>query len=257
MKTVRPSLPNSQVVFTENYEALCEEVVQRMLKHVQARVKERGFFTLSLAGGTTPKGVYTLMSSGQYRNEFPWEKIHFFWGDERWVAPEDTQSNYHTVVETLLTRVDIPLENIHPIRTRGLKPEKAAENYEEELRAFFHTKPNEAPHFDLILLGLGQDGHTASLFPGSPALHEKSRLTTAVTHPGTGQTRISMTLAVINSADHIFFLVSGREKAEVLYRTLNDQGKNPDLPAQRVKPQRGMLSWFADNGASSLIRPQT
>lgn len=204
-----------------------------------------------LSGGTTPKGVYSLMASPNYRNRFDWEKIHFFWGDERWVPPEDPKSNYRMVAEALLTRIDLPAENIHPIKTKGYDLDASASHYEQEIAFFFNLKKGESPRFDLILLGLGYDGHTASLFAGDATLFIRNRLVVPVSNKEIDEKRITMTFSVINCADNIFFLVSGREKAKVLQEALEG---NTNLPAQQVKLEEGMILWFADQFAASMLK---
>ena len=237
-------------MITKDYEVLCEQVVRHVLVLSKKRIEERGKFTLVLSGGTTPKGVYSLMTSSTYRNRFDWEKIHFFWGDERWVPPEDQKSHYRMAAESLLTRIDIPAENIHPIKIKGDDLEASVSQYEQEIAFFFKLERGELPRFDLILLGLGHDGHIASLFPGDSALFIMNRLVVPVSNIEIDEKRITMTLSVINRADNIFFLVSGREKAKVLQEVLEG---NTNLPAHQVKLKEGMILWFADQFAASML----
>ena len=244
----------SQLIVARNYESLCDAAVQRMLTLIRVKIADQGIFTMALSGGATPKGLYTLMASSKYRNDFPWEKIHLFWGDERWVLPDDVQANYSMIADAILTRVDIPMENIHPIRTRHIDPDQSADLYEQVLKSFFRERKHTTPQFDLMLLGLGTDGHIASIFPGSPALNEFSRLAIPVHHPETGQQRITVTLPVINAADNIFFLVSGREKSEILQRVLQSESAHSQLPVQQVRLDHGAAWWFADSGAASLLK---
>ena len=241
-----------QLTLTENYEALCEEAVRRILSLSAEKIEACGRFTLLLSGGTTPEGVYSLMAGPRYRDRFRWNKIHFFWGDERCVPADDPKSNYRTADEALFSKVAVPRRNLHPITTTGLDPTQAAARYERELQSFFRVK-SKPPCFDLILLGLGKDGHTASLFPGDPALSEKERWVVPVMRKEADPPqRITVTLPVINQAEDVFFLVSGVEKAAILKRVL--EGKSQDLlPAQRVQPSHGKVLWVADQAAASLL----
>ncbi|MBI4431473.1 MAG: 6-phosphogluconolactonase, partial [Candidatus Omnitrophica bacterium] len=233
----------------KNYEELCQDVVRNILALSEKIIALRGRFAIALSGGSTPKGIYALMASPDYRNRFQWEKIHFFWGDERWVSPEDVKSNYRMVAEALLTRVDIPPGNIHPIRTDHENPEISAAFYEKELVSSFNLKNGEWPHFDLILLGLGNDGHVASLFPGSPELLLTNRLAVPVVGEKIEPSRVTVTLPLINQAEFIFLLISGREKAEILKAVLEGAGNN-SLPVQKVNPQDGEVLWFTDQSAA-------
>jgi len=238
---------------TENYEALCRQVAKNILSLSEKAISEQGRFTLLLSGGAAPRGVYALMAGRDCRGRFQWQNIHFFWGDERYLPPEDPKSNYRMVAETLLTQVDIPPENIHPMRTGERTPEIAAEHYEEELASFFKLKKGEFPRFDLALLGLGSDGHTASLFSGHPALLEARRLVVPVFQKNIDPPqRITVTLSLINEAETIFFLVSGHEKAAVLKTVLEGQ-RDTILPAQRVKPSRGEIFWYTDQAAAARL----
>ena len=237
----------------KNYPELCKQVVQNILALSRNAIAAHGHFSILLSGGATPKGVYALMASPEYREQFQWHKIHFFWGDERWVSADDAKSNYRMATEAILMKADIPPQNIHPIRTLDGTLETAAAVYEKELASFFDLRNGECPRFDLILLGLGQDGHTASLFPGDPALSETNRLVAAVSQKEIDPAeRITVTLPVINHAAVIFFLASGREKSQALKTAL--EGKGRQLPAQQVNPPNGEVWWFADQPAASLLR---
>lgn len=250
---VNRPISKSRVLVAKNYEDLCRDVVRNILGLSEKIIASRGRFTIALSGGSTPKGVYVLMAGPEYRDKFQWHKIHFFWGDERWVSADDTKSNYRMAAEAILTKVDIPPQNIHPIRTLDGTVETAAAVYERELASFFNLRNGEYPRFDLILLGLGQDGHTASLFPGDSALFETDRLVARVSQKEMDPSeRITVTLPVINHAAVIFFLTSGREKSQVLQTVL--EGKEGQLPAQKVNPIEGEVWWFADQPAVSALK---
>ncbi len=221
----------------------------------QVAVHRRGRFTLVLAGGSTPRRLYEMLADPEHSSSMPWAETFLFWGDERCVPLDHEHSNHAMAQETLLSKVHIPEENVFPVPTHGGTPTEIAARYEEEVRSFFADAsdsfeqgiPPELsafPRFDLILLGMGKDGHTASLFPGDPALHEARRWVTAVEHPrGSPQvSRVTLTLPVINNARRVLFLVSGNEKRHVIEAILSDPDDAAVLfPAARVKPKEGVL----------------
>jgi 6-phosphogluconolactonase len=212
-----------------------------------AAVRANGRFTIALSGGSTPKGLYGLLASGSVAS-IPWDKIYFFWGDERHVPPDHPESNYRMAYEALLSRVPVPKENVFRIRGEERDAEMAATAYEQDLQEFFGLKPSEFPRFDLVLLGLGPDGHTASLFPDSAALTERRRLVVANWVEKFKTHRITLTLPVLSHAACVMFLVSGPEKAPVVKQIF----ENPDarLPAQEVRPADGELLWLMDQAAA-------
>jgi 6-phosphogluconolactonase len=211
-------------------------------------IAERGEFSCSLSGGTTPLNAYRLLSAPMIASKVEWEKVHVFWGDERCVPEGSKDRNDEAALEALLSRVPIPPKNIH--RVPATEPD-AAERYESDLRGTFKasspSSPSSFPRFDLVLLGLGPDGHTASLFPGSPALEEKARLVVRVDGaPKPPPARVTFTLPLLNAARHVVFLVTGKDKKDALRRVLNG---DPALPASRVRPADGNLVFLADAGA--------
>ena len=212
-------------------------------------IQERGYFVAGLSGGQTPVNFYQRLA--EYKGTLPWNKIHIFLVDERFLPFHHKDSNYRMLRETLLDKIQIPEKNLHPIPTAGLTPQLSAEAYEEDLRIFFRLPLGQFPEFDLILLGIGEDGHTASLFPGSPALGEQSRLAFAVMLDEIRHHRITLTMPVINHAKHIVFLVSGKSKAAVSGKVLNR--KDPSLPASMVKPNKGELLFLLDLEAGSRL----
>lgn len=212
-------------------------------------VKERGVFAAVLSGGRTPELLYEILAS-VYKDKIPWEKVHLFWGDERCVGPEDRKSNYRLAREALTSKVAIPSRNVH--RMKGeLEPEEAARLYEEEIRRFFGLKALAAPAFDLVIIGLGEDGHTLSLFPFTKALEERKRLVAANYVEAIGAYRITMTLPAVNNARTVVFLVSGREKAPALREAFSGRGNGS--PARRIRPVKGELKWFVDREAAGLL----
>lgn len=230
-------------------EALSRGAAEEIVRLAHAAVAERGHFAMVLAGGHTPRPLYHLLA-GEYRERIPWPQVHLFWGDERYVPPDHPLSNFRMARETLLDHVPLPPKNIHPMPTAAPSPEDAAEAYETELRTWFNAS---VPHFDLMLLGLGADGHTASLFPGSAALREQRRAVVAVREPHTGPARLTLTFPVFNNAACIHVLVSGKNKAQALKRALAPAGDPLMCPARGIRPHTGELVWWTDREAASLI----
>lgn len=215
-------------------------------------IAKRGRFTLALSGGSTPKNLYTLIAANA-GNSLRWEQTFFFWGDERYVPPDDPDSNYRMVRESLLSKVPVPAANIFPIPTENPNAATAAEAYEQTLKKFFGLAPGEFPRFDLILLGMGPDGHTASLFPETEALQEKSRLVVANWVEKLKTSRITFTLPVLNAGRCAVFLVSGGDKAAALHEVLEGDGPPEKYPSKLVRPSDGKLIWFVDRAAASLL----
>jgi 6-phosphogluconolactonase len=216
---------------------------------VHTAIGESGRFAAALAGGNTPRGVYELLAKEQ-AGKLPWDNIHLFFGDERHVPPDHPDSNYRMVRETLAGKVPIPEANVHRVRAE-LDAPVAASQYESTLREFFHVPPGEWPRFDLILLGMGDDGHTASLFPGSLALNENARLVVANPTTQKGE-RITLTLPVLNHAANVIFLVSGAGKAQIMQDAFAS-ANGTRFPARQVNPENGRLLWIADRDAASLL----
>ena len=227
-------------------EALARAAAEGVAGLAQTAVQERGRFTIALSGGKTPVALHRVLA-GEFRDRIPWEKVEVLWGDERYVSPEDPRSNYRMAQETLLRHLPIPGPNIHPIPTLLPEVEHAAQAYEQTLRSHF---PGRWPRFDLVLLGLGQDGHTASLFPHSPALEERARVVVAVRAEAEPPLRLTLTLPAINQAANIYFLVAGREKSEALRCALEGGGVTA-CPAAGVRLRQGNLVWWVDEGAAS------
>ncbi len=210
-------------------------------------VASTGRFTVALAGGSTPQGLYRLLGSERFGADICWKRVHLFWGDERCVPPSSGKSNYKMAAESLLNRVPLPPGNIH--RMRGeLPPREGAAHYEKTLRAFFNGPG--LPRFNLILLGLGVDGHVASLFPYAPALQERRRLVVSTYSWAQANPRMTLTLPVINRAETILFLVAGEEKRAVLSRVLHEESSPARLPARAVHPESGELLWYVDVDAA-------
>ena len=220
-----------------------------LVARIAAEATADGRFTIALSGGSTPRALYELLASPDQAGRVSWERWHVFWGDERLVPPDDPMSNYRMAKEALLGRVPIPAEQLHRIRGEA-DPELAASEYEELMRETFDPG---VPAFDLILLGLGDDGHTASLFPGTEALNERRRLVAANRVPQLDTTRITFTLPLINAARHIVFIVAGGSKAAALRSVLEPARDGPPPPAASVMPERGDLCWIADSDAVASL----
>lgn len=232
----------------ELFAAAAEEVVRT----TNEAIAQRGRFTIALAGGSTPKSLYNLLATNA-RNTLPWDRMFFFWGDERHVPPTDPESNYRMAEEAMLSKVPVPPGNVFRIKTENPDAAAAAEDYEQTIRKFFALGPGQFPRFDLILLGMGPDGHTASLFPGTTALREKTRLVVANWVDKMKTHRISLTLPVLNAALCVTFLVSGTDKAPALKAVLEQDVPAEQYPAKLIKPSDGKLIWLIDRAAASQL----
>ena len=228
------------------FESAAEEVVS--LTH--EAVAERGRFTIALSGGSTPKSLYTLLATN-CRTSLPWDRMFFFWGDERHLPPTDPDSNYRMVEEAMLSKVPLTAANVFRVPAENPDAAAVAESYERTLREFFALDPVQIPRFDLILLGMGPDGHTASLFPGTAALQEKSKLVVANWVEKLKTNRITFTFPVLNAARCVAFLVSGTDKAPALKAVLEDKAPGEQYPAKLVHPSEGKLLWLVDRAAAS------
>lgn len=230
--------------------ALNRAAAQEFARLAESAVSARGRFSVALSGGNTPRAVYALLAE-QYQTTLAWDKIHIFFGDERNVPPGHPDSNYRMANEALLSKVVIPPGNIHRIQAE-LGPEAAVKDYQLQLKAFFHLT-DDWPRFDLIFLGLGDDGHTASLFPGSQALEESSLTVISNWVEKLQSFRITLTFPVLNHAAEVLFLVSGAAKADILKDVIQPPGANK-YPSQRVHPEKGRLLWLADQEAARRLR---
>jgi 6-phosphogluconolactonase len=230
-------------------DAVSRAALEEVLRAVQDAIKERGRFAIALAGGHTPAKMYTLWAHAQKQGApIPWDKVHLFWGDERYVPHTDPLSNYRMALETLIAHLPIPPANVHPMPGPEdfATPEKAAEAYEADLRRFFGSAP---PALDVQLLGLGVEGHTASLFPGSPALQEKKRWVAAVEAPAKPPQRLTLTPVVLNQARNTFFLVCGADKRGIVAALRNEPESKPSqYPVGMIRPA-GRVLWFLDKAA--------
>ncbi|MEE8190294.1 MAG: 6-phosphogluconolactonase [Candidatus Scalindua sediminis] len=232
-----------------NKEKLVAATAERVINLIGQAIQENGLCNIALAGGNTPREVYSMLAANSYRDRVDWNGLHLFWGDERMVPPEHQDSNFRMVQQTLLEHIKIPDGNAHRIRGE-ITPEKAAAEYAELLHDHFRE---DSPHFDLILLGIGEDGHTASLFPDTDAIEECERHTVAVFVPRLNTWRVTLTLPVLNAAREVIFLVSGSSKSNIIQRIMSVKQPTKDLPATMVNPENGTLRWILDSEAAALI----
>jgi 6-phosphogluconolactonase len=239
-----------EIVIVPDAAAVAREAAQRFTALAVEAVDSRGRFSVALSGGSTPGALYRLLAGEPYQEQNPWQGIHLFWGDERCVPPDDPGSNFRLADEALISRVAIPPDHVHRVRGE-LEPAAAARAYERTLQDYFC---GPRTRLDLVLLGLGGDGHTASLFPGSPALDERERLAVAamVTYEDRPAQRVTLTPPAINSAREILFLVTGSAKAGIARAVLQDPEGN--YPAQQIQPTAGRLTWLLDSAAASRLR---
>jgi 6-phosphogluconolactonase len=231
-------------------ETLSRAVAERFAALARAAVGEGKPFFVALSGGSTPRRTYELLADPSLA--VPWTAVQLFQVDERFVPPDHDESNYRMIRGALLAPAAIPGANVHRIRTELATPQDAAREYEKELQRVFASPTGVAPRFDLVLLGMGPDGHTASLFPGSPALEERSRWVAADFIQRFLAWRITLTLPVLDAAREIIFLVTGAEKADTLRRVV--RGLEQRLPAERVRPRDGRLAWYVDAEAARLLK---
>ncbi len=240
-----------QLHVTPNIESLARVAAERIVAWIGEELALRGKASLVLSGGGTPRAVYELLGAAERRDRIDWARVHLFWGDERCVGPSMPDSNFRMANEAFLNRIAIPESNIHRILGER-PPQEGARLYDGEVRKVLAPLPGQMPQFTLVLLGLGEDGHTASLFPGSTALQERSRISTEVYVERLKTSRVTMTLPALNSALRILFLVSGVTKAGITQEVL--EGDVPQYPAQLINPRSGNLYWLLDEGAASELR---
>ena len=234
--------------------ALAAEAAERFTSASEKAVAQRGRARIAISGGSTPKAAFALLADpGQpWLKRVPWDKLELFWVDERCVPPDHADSNYRMTREAMLDKVPLRPEQVH--RMEGeLEPVVAAARYESLLRNVFRLEGAESPRFDLVALGMGPDGHTASLFPGTPALEEQSVWVRTNHVERLGMRRLTMTLPFLNSAENVIFLVAGADKAEAVRKVI--EGPPGELPAQRIQPLDGSLSWFLDEAAARKLSP--
>jgi 6-phosphogluconolactonase len=249
MRTIQKS--NYEVLLLSGAPELAREAARRFAELAETFTKERGRFTVALSGGSTPKVMFQILAEKYFAETLPWPSIYFFWGDERCVPPDHADSNYRMAYETLLSKAPIPRENIFRIPAEDEDHERAAASYAETLRTFF---AEETPSFDLVFLGMGADGHTASLFPGTAALRAGDRIAVPNYVEKFQSWRITLTASVINRARNIIFLVAGADKAPALKEVIEGPRNPEQYPSQLIEPSHGKLLWTVDEAAASLLK---
>lgn len=227
-----------------------EAVAENFCTFLHNLIKKNGAVHIALSGGSTPKIVFNELAS-EYRDLIPWADVHLYWGDERCVPPTDAESNYRMTKEHLLDAIEIPEANVHRIKGEE-EPEEEARRYASVLRQNVPLH-GDLPQFDLVILGMGDDGHTASVFPHQIELWDSPNLCEVAVHPDSGQKRITLTGGVINQAGHVAFLVTGSNKSERLRQILDKEGNYHQYPASLVAPDSGELLWFLDKAAAAEI----
>lgn len=233
-------------------EALARAAADAFVQHTTMAVAERGRATVALSGGSTPKRMGELLAGAPDRDRVPWDKLDVFWGDERWVPESSPESNAGVARRTFLDQVPIAADQVHPFPTEGDDPEAAASAYEATLRDVFAV-PTGIPAFDLVLLGMGDDGHTASLFPRTTALHETRALAVANRVPQLETVRLTLTYPVLNAGREVLFLIGGAGKADALAAVLTGPERPEELPAQGIRPAPGRLTWLVDAAAAAKL----
>lgn len=241
----------TQIIRVADAAALARQAADLFRQRAEENIAQKGRFTVALSGGSTPKAMFALLASEPYRHAIDWAKVYFFWGDERCVPPDHADSNYRMTNETLLSRVPIPAQNV--FRMHGeMEPAEAAREYSVQLRQF--SQSDSAPRFDLVFLGMGADGHTASLFPGTTALHAGADTIAVENYVEKFKTyRITLTAATINQARTIIFLIAGADKAAPLREVLKGAYQPELYPSQLIQPHDGMLIWMVDEAAAGEL----
>ncbi|MBD0372127.1 MAG: 6-phosphogluconolactonase [Pyrinomonadaceae bacterium] len=246
MKRLR--IGKAHVEVWANAHQLINRAAELFAETARQVVAEHDSFAVALSGGTTPRALYEMLAGEVYAPQIPWEEMLVFWSDERCVPPEADESNYRMAYEAMLARVPVPVNQIHRMRGED-EPEQAARDYEKLLQ----EKLGNPPRFDLILLGMGEDGHTASLFPNSPALHDTEHLVAAPYVEKLKAHRLTMTLVTINAARNVTFLATGEAKAATLRAVLEGEKDARRYPSQLVEPTGGELIWLVDEAAASRL----
>ncbi|MBN2365624.1 MAG: 6-phosphogluconolactonase [Calditrichaeota bacterium] len=224
-------------------------IAGEFIRMVNSAASETRTIVVALSGGSTPENMFRNLSKLSGREQVPWEAVHFFWGDERCVPPDYPDSNYGVARDLLLNNIPIPKGNIHRIRGEA-EPFQEKDRYAQEIRQFVPLSSEGIPQFHWIFLGLGVDGHTASIFPGTDTIHVRNQFCAAAVHPETGQNRITLTLPVLNNANRVSFLISGEAKRAIVERILRDPEAENKYPAAMVQPQNAQLEWFIDRQAA-------
>ena len=245
---------NREVRILTDLPAIAKRAAQEFLQAATSAVAERHSFSVALAGGSTPKALYSLLASDAVlRAQLPWDKMHLYFGDERNVGPDHADSNFRMATETLISKSPLKPDQVTRIKGEYKDTEKAAQEYEQALRASFKLADGQFPRFDLVLLGMGNEGHTLSLFPGTKALHEAKRIVVRNWIGKLYTERITLTAPAINNAALVIFMITGADKALALKGVLEGPYEPDQLPAQMVQPQNGKSLWLVDTAAGGML----
>jgi 6-phosphogluconolactonase len=249
---------NREIRILADANSIAQTAAAEFLQLAGGAVREKGSFSVALAGGSTPKALYGLLAGNPLlQAKVPWSKIQFFFGDERHVPPDHPESNFRMAKEAMFDKAPINPEQVHRIKAEKRNAAEAAVQYEDDLRASFRLAADQLPGFDLVLLGMGPEGHTASLFPGTKALQEERRLVVSNWVGKLYTDRITLTPPVLNNAARVIFMVHGEEKAPALKAVLEGPYEPEQLPAQLIRPKLGKVLWLVDPSAASMLVPQT
>jgi 6-phosphogluconolactonase len=249
-----PATAQREVLIFPDAGALTRRAAEEFVNSVIQAVAQKGSFTVALAGGSTPKALYSqLADEPELRSQIPWDKLHFFFGDERHVAPDSPESNFRMANETLFSKGLVKPEQITRIKGEYADTGEAALEYEQALRAYFRLKDGEYPRFDLVLLGMGDEGHTLSLFPGTKALHATNRIVVRNWVGKLYTERITLTAPAANQASRVIFMITRADKARALKAVLEGPYEPEQLPAQLIQPASGKLLWLVDQAAGSML----
>lgn len=249
-------VPSVAISLFEGADRLAEAAAELFVARACRAIESGRQFNVALSGGSTPLRLFRSLAAEPYRDRVSWDRVHLFWGDERSVPPDHPDSNFGAANEALISKLALSEQNVHRIRGEADDPQRAAAEYEAELRRHFGLAAAEFPRFDLVYLGMGADGHTASLFPGTEALEERQRLVVAQWVETVSAHRVTLTCPVFNKAACIVLLVAGGEKAETLREVLESAPDPPRYPVQLIRPENGELHWYIDKEAGRLLDPR-
>jgi len=247
------SRANVDVRILEDAAAIAKHAAEEFIKSANAATKANSSFSVCLAGGSTPKTLYALLVSDAFRAQLPWNKIQLFFGDERHVEPTHPDSNFRMASEAMISKAPLKPEQVHRIKAENPDTEQAALEYQKELHSHFHLASGDAPPFDLVLLGMGNEGHTLSLFPGTKALRDNGRLVVRNWVGKLFAERITLTASAVNNAALVIFMVAGADKALALKAVLEGPYEPEQLPAQLINPKKGRLLWLVEAAAGGIL----
>ena len=248
-----PAVVNREIRILPSGAAIAARAAQLFVDAAKSAAQDNRVFSVALAGGSTPKALYSLLAAEPLRSQVPWNKLNLFFGDERHVPPDHNDSNFRMATEALLSKAPIAPEQVHRILAENPDVAQAAAQYEQVLRSEFHLSSGQRPSFDLVLLGMGNEGHTLSLFPGTKALHDNGRLVMPNWIGKLYTDRITMTAPVVNNAALVLFMITGADKAPALKAVLEGPHEPEQLPSQLIAPENGKLLWLVDPAAGSML----